>query len=63
MSRKYTTKELVLYVAVSVVATLLVVLLFNVVTSALYYKPDVPSQERVLVVDKQYAPEVTSDGQ
>lgn len=63
MSRKYTTKELVLYVAVSVVATLLVVLLVNVVTSALCYKPDVPSQERVFVLDKHYVPEVTSSGQ
>ena len=60
MSRKYTTKELVLYVAVAVAATLFLALLFNVVTSVLYYKPEVPSMERILVQDRSYVPEAGS---
>lgn len=60
MNGKYTTKELVLYVAVAVVATLFLALMFNVVTSSLYYKPEVPTMERVLVQDRPYVPEAGS---
>lgn len=56
MNNKYTTGEVVLYVATSVVAIVLVVLLCNVVMSALSYEPTVPSTERVVVYDRTYNP-------
>ena len=54
MNKKYTTGEVVLYVVTSVVAVVLAVLLYNVVVSALSYKPKVPNVERVVVYDRTY---------
>ena len=54
MNKKYTTGEVVLYVVTSVVAVVLAVLLYNVVVSALSYKPKVSSVERVVVYDRTY---------
>ena len=54
MNNKYTTGEVVLYVVTSVVAIVLVVLLYNVVVSALSYEPEVSSVERIVVYDRTY---------